>query len=60
MTNQTIWIGIAVVVFFVGIGVSYAIFSSSYDPNTMKFQNQQLFDQMISQIPESYPIALYS
>jgi len=35
MVNQTIWIGIVVGVFFVGIGVSYAIFSSSYDPNTM-------------------------
>ena len=26
MVNQTIWIGIVIVVFFVGIGVSYAIF----------------------------------
>jgi len=52
MVNQTIWIGIVVGVFFVGIGVSYAIFSSSYDPNSMKFQNQQLFDQMISQNPK--------
>ena len=52
MANQTIWIGIVVGVFFVGIGVSYAIFSSSYDPNSMKFQNQQLFDQMMSQNPK--------
>ena len=52
MVNQTLWIGIAVGVFFVGIGVSYAIFSSSYDPNSMKFQNQQLFDQMMSQNPK--------
>jgi len=52
MVNQTIWIGIVIGVFFVGIGVSYAIFSSSYDPNSMKFQNQQLFDQMMSQNPK--------
>jgi hypothetical protein len=52
MVNQTIWIGIVVGIFFVGIGISYAIFSSSYDPNTMKFQNQQLFDQMMSKNPK--------
>ena len=52
MVNQTLWIGIVIGVFFVGIGVSYAIFSSSYDPNSMKFQNQQLFDQMMSQNPK--------
>ncbi len=52
MVSQSIWIGIAVGVFFVGIGVSYAIFASTYDPNTMKFQNQELFDQMMSQNPK--------
>ncbi len=45
-------IAISVGVFFVGIGVSYAIFTSTYDPNTMKFHNQELFDQMISQNPK--------
>jgi len=49
MVSQPVWIGIVIGVFFVGIGVSYAIFASTYDPNTMKFQNQELFDQMISQ-----------
>jgi len=43
---------ISVGVFFVGIGVSYAIFTSTYDPNTMKFHNQELFDQMMSQNPK--------
>jgi len=52
MVSQSIWIGIVVGVFFVGIGVSYAIFASTYDPNTMKFQNQELFDQMMSQNPK--------
>jgi len=52
MVQQSIWIGITIAVFFVGIGVSYAIFSSTNDPNTMKFQNQQLFDQMMSQNPK--------
>jgi len=51
MKNE-IWIGIAVGVFFVGIGVSYAIFSSTYNPNSMKFANQELFDQMMSQNPK--------
>jgi len=52
MVQQSIWIGITIAVFFVGTGVSYAIFSSTNDPNTMKFQNQQLFDQMMSQNPK--------
>jgi len=52
MVRQPIWIGIAIGVFFVGIGVSYAIFANTYDPNTMKFQNQELFDQMMSQNPK--------
>jgi len=52
MVSRYIWIGIVIGVFFVGIGVSYAIFASTYDPNTMKFQNQELFDQMISQNPK--------
>ena len=32
MVSQSIWIGIVIGVFFVGIGVSYAIFASTYDP----------------------------
>jgi len=52
MVSQPIWIGIAIGVFFVGIGVSYAIFSSTYDPNTIKFANQDMFDQMMSQNPK--------
>jgi len=52
MISNTILIGITVGVFFAGIGVSYAIFTSTYDPNTMKFHNQELFDQMMSQNPK--------
>ena len=52
MTSQNVWIAISIGVFFVGIGVSYAIFASTYDPVTMKFQNQQLFDQMMSSNPK--------
>jgi len=52
MVSQAIWIGITIAVFFVGIGVSSAIIASTYDPNTTKFQNQELFDQMMSQNPK--------
>ncbi len=52
LVSQSMWIGITIAVFFVGVSVSYAIFSSTFDPNTMKFQNQQLFDQMMSQNPK--------
>ena len=52
MVSQSIWIGIVIGVFFVGIGVSYAIFSNTYDPSTMKFANQELFDKMMYQNPK--------
>jgi len=52
MVRQAIWIGITIAVFFVGIGISSAIFSATYNPNTMKFANQELFEQMMSQNPK--------
>ena len=52
MVRQAVWIGITIAVFFVGIGVSSAIFSATYNPNTMKFANQELFEQMMSQNPK--------
>ncbi len=51
MVNQKVWIGIVVGVFFVGIGISYAMVSSTYNPTSMKFQNQELFENMMSQNP---------
>ncbi len=52
MARQAIWIGITIAVFFIGVGVSSAIFSVTYNPNTMKFANQELFEQMMSQNPK--------
>jgi len=52
MASQLIWIGIVIGVFFVGIGVSYAHFANTYDPMSMKFHNQELFDQMMSHNPK--------
>jgi len=52
MVRRAVWIGITIAVFFIGIGVSSAIFSATYNPNTMKFVNQELFDQMMSQNPK--------
>ena len=52
MVSQPIWIAIVIGVFFVGVGVSYAYFASTYDPMSMKFQNQELFDQMMSNNPK--------
>jgi len=51
MVSKPIWIAIVIGVFFVGIGVSYAHFANTYDPMSMKFQNQQMFDQMMSNNP---------
>jgi len=52
MVSKPIWIAIVIGVFFVGIGVSYAHFANTYDPMSMKFQNQELFDQMMSNNPK--------
>jgi len=52
MVNQPIWIAVVIVAFFIGIGTSYAIFANTYDPMSMKFQNQELFDQMMLQNPK--------
>jgi len=52
MVSKPIWIAIVIVVFFIGIGVSYAHFANTYDSMSMKFQNQELFDQMMSQNPK--------
>jgi len=50
--NQSIWVGIVIGVFFVGIGISYAIFSNTDNPSTMKLANQEIFNQMMSQNPK--------
>ena len=52
MVSQSVWVGITIAVFFVGIGISYAIFSDTYNPSTMKLANQEQFDQMMSQNPK--------
>jgi hypothetical protein len=52
MVSQPIWIAIAIGVFFVGVGASYAHFANTYEPMSMKFQNQELFDQMMSNNPK--------
>jgi len=52
MVSRPKWITIVIIVFFVGIGASYAYFANTYDPMSMKFQNQKLFDQMMSQNPK--------
>jgi len=52
MVSQPIWVAIVIIVFFVGIGASYVHFTNTYDPMSMKFQNQELFEQMMSQNPK--------
>jgi len=52
MVRQVVWVGITIAVFFIGIGVSSVIFSATYNPNTMKFANQELFEHMMSQNPK--------
>lgn len=47
MTSQAIWIGIAIGVFFAGLGIGYAVFQSS--PSSMMLQSRhQMIGQMMS------------
>ena len=46
MASQAIWVGIAVGVFFAGLGVGYAVFQSS--PGDVTLTRQQMMSQMMS------------
>jgi len=52
--SQYIWIGIVVVVFFVGIGVSYAIFSLTDEPTSMKFVKEENLMNKVSHFEIPY------
>ena len=51
MVNQGILIGTIIGVFFAGLGISYAVFSTTSDLTPMRFTSQHGFDQMMSQNP---------
>lgn len=52
MVNQYVWIGIVVGVFLAGLGVGYAIFSSTYTQPYMMMQNPQAFNQIMLNNPQ--------
>ena len=47
MASQGIWIGIVVGVFFVGIGISYAVFANMNNPGNISMQENQIMPEMI-------------
>lgn len=49
--NKYSIIGIIIVTFIIGIGLSYTIFSETIDPFSLKFKNQEGFNKMIAQNP---------
>ncbi len=51
MPRQYVWIGLAVGLFFAGLGVSYAIFINTYNPYTM-MGNSTMFSQMMGRNPQ--------
>ncbi len=51
MTNY-VWVGIAVGVFFAGIGIGYAVFINTYNPYYMMMQNPAMFNQMMGKNPQ--------
>ncbi|MHB8603097.1 MAG: cupredoxin domain-containing protein [Nitrosotalea sp.] len=48
MTSKYLWVGIAVGIFFAGIGMGYAIFINTYNPYPMMMGNPVMFNQMMS------------
>ncbi len=46
MTSQYVWIGIAVGVFFAGLGIGYAVFSANQPANFMHMSPQQMQQMM--------------
>jgi len=54
MVSQYIWIGIVVGVFFVGIGVSYAIFSLTDETTSMKFLKEENMMNKVSHFEIPY------
>jgi hypothetical protein len=59
VASKAIWIGIAVGVFFAGIGIGFTVFSPSFSPDNKMMQNQQmtqnlqLRDQIMNQMMEN-------
>ena len=45
MASQGIWIGIVVGVFFVGIGISYAVFANMNNPGNIHMQENQMMPE---------------
>ena len=51
MTSQYIWIGLAVGLFFAGLGIGYAVFINTYNPYAM-MGNSGMFNQMMTRNPQ--------
>ena len=49
MVSQYMWIGLAVGLFFAGLGAGYAIFTNTYNPYSM-MGNPAMFSQMMEKI----------
>ena len=51
MPRQYVWIGLAVGLFFAGLGVGYAVFVNTYNPYAM-MGNPAMFSQMMGKNPQ--------
>ena len=52
MTDRYIWIGIALGLFFAGLGIGYVVFTNTYVSNYMMIQNPQSADQILHNNPQ--------
>ena len=52
MTNRYVWIGIAVGLFFAGLGIGYVVFTNTYASNYMMMQNPQTVNQIMQNNPQ--------
>ena len=52
VVKQSVWIGITIGVFIVGLGIGFAVFSNSTQ-SMNPFHNQNMFNQMMGQNPQA-------
>jgi len=52
MPSQNIWIGITIGIFFVGLGIGFAVFSNSNQTMNV-FHNRSMFNQMMGGNPQA-------
>ena len=52
MVGRYLVVGLIAGAFLAGVGIGYAVFSNTYSPYSMMYQNPQMFNQMFARNPQ--------